>query len=381
MLILDIIYFLSIIILLFLNLQFLISIFFRKAKHIKTNRNILIDSPFVTILIPCCDENKSVLERSLRSCHNIDYTNYKVVLIENSTSTKIKKSNIELANSYKIEVLSTENMGSKASALNYAINRMQSDYFVIMDADQEALPSILYVLVSEILNSDKEIVCIQSAQSYKSREKANFWSATSIFTNKIFFEIICNLYAKIKTSPCLGTNFIIRGSVIQAIGGFPDYSLTEDIALTFLLYRNNFRIKFLNIDLGIGIPVSSFYSYMIQQFRWAKGTFQVFKKEIVNLIYFPSLLFLILSFFLYYMLGCSIVFFSFYNNIAFVNINHFIVLTSIIVLLYIAFSSKDGYKVIFLIIITFLQTPIHFWGIFSGLINYRGNFKVTPKEV
>ncbi len=373
----------AIVVLIILDLQMLVSILALciSKKHLKSsaccNRNDKI-FPSVTVVIPCCNEKSSVLNRSLISCKRISYPNFDLVLLENSNNEELKKNNMEEAIKYGIRVFNIKNKGSKAAAINAILPALKTELILIVDADQEVKQDILTTLISHMSDTN-EVVCVQSSQAYENVKGPVLWSVVSIIKNEIFYRYICNLYELVGISPCLGTNFIIGVDFLNSVGGFPDYSLTEDLALTVAIYRQKKKVRYISKILGKGIAPTTISSYIAQQIRWSKGTAQVFKKNYLKERN-PRLLFLLFSFSLYYLLGGAVlasIIFQPQKDYFFVQASLF--LSSIVILL-LAVLYRKRWSILELALITIFNAPFHIFGFVSGVFfRKRGAFIVTKK--
>ena len=53
---------------------------------------------------------------------------------------------------------------------------------------------------------------------------------------------------------CTGSNLLVRSAVVQAIGGFPGKTITEDYMLGLELAKNGWRSRYLQKYLALGAP-------------------------------------------------------------------------------------------------------------------------------
>ena len=94
-------------------------------------------NPRVAVFIPAYNEEK-VIVRTIRSVLNSDYPNIRVIVIDDGS----KDRTFEVAREAyatdiadgRVQVLTKPN-GGKAAALNYALERIDEDYYVGIDAD------------------------------------------------------------------------------------------------------------------------------------------------------------------------------------------------------------------------------------------------------
>ena len=70
---------------------------------------------------------------------------------------------------------------------------------------------------------------------------------------------------------CCGTNMVFRRDVLEAVGGFPEASVTEDFELSVRLHERGWRTVYVPEVLASGLGPEDMASYIGQQHRWARG--------------------------------------------------------------------------------------------------------------
>src|SRR6202035_4960436 len=94
-------------------------------------------NPRVAVLIPSYNEEK-VIVRTIRSVLNSDYENLRVIVIDDvsndRTAEVAREAYAAEIRGGRVTVLEKPN-GGKAAALNYALDRVDEDIYVGIDAD------------------------------------------------------------------------------------------------------------------------------------------------------------------------------------------------------------------------------------------------------
>lgn len=75
---------------------------------------------------------------------------------------------------------------------------------------------------------------------------------------------------------CTGTNFVIRAEAMVGAGYFPEYTVTEDYALSLELGRHGYNTRYLNEYLAEGEAPEEIPNIFKQRHRWCTGHIQVF---------------------------------------------------------------------------------------------------------
>ena len=73
---------------------------------------------------------------------------------------------------------------------------------------------------------------------------------------------------------CHGSCFIARRSAIDAIGGIPTETITEDWATSIKLQAAGYKLYYLNEALSAGMSADTCGEFIQQRARWAQGTLQ-----------------------------------------------------------------------------------------------------------
>ena len=94
-------------------------------------------NPRVAVLVPAYNEEK-VIVRTIRSVLNSDYANLHVIVIDDGSSDRTfevaREAYAHEIAAGRVQVLTKPN-GGKAAALNYALDRLEEDFYVGIDAD------------------------------------------------------------------------------------------------------------------------------------------------------------------------------------------------------------------------------------------------------
>jgi cellulose synthase (UDP-forming) len=78
---------------------------------------------------------------------------------------------------------------------------------------------------------------------------------------------------------CCGTSSVIRVRALEACGGFPTESVTEDFLLTLVLDRHGWQTIYLNQRLSAGLAPEGITEYLTQRGRWCLGLMQILRSQ------------------------------------------------------------------------------------------------------
>ncbi len=229
--------------------------------------------PTVGIIMPVYNEDPSIVEKNLLRLKELKYNKdkLKIYLSDNSTDERIYST---LASFCKkngiIYVHRTERKGFKAGTLNNALKHCNDELIAIFDYDE-------YITDLNFLNdlvpyfSDEKLAYIQTEKTYFN-SKTLFGQSVSLF-DKFFFNFIQPSRALNNTAIFAGSCGLIRKSVIDRNGGFPEYVI-EDTFFSFLSDVEGYKSIYIPKVYARGKPVRSFTELARQQWRYNYGDTQ-----------------------------------------------------------------------------------------------------------
>ena len=364
--------------------------------------NQLPRQPSVTIMIPVCNEPVSILAETFKAVTNISWPDTQIIIIENSTCQRLKSETIKLVDEFNLPIHNVVNRGSKAAALNDSLSLVQSEFILLLDADIVPVPEILSVLVSEIL-SDEDLSFVQAPQAERNVNES-FVTIGMVAQQIHFYEHFCEGFGNGLRSLCVGTNCLFRSRIVRAVGGWPENTVTEDVAMSYRLHKANYKSTYVNYRVGYGLAPVTMKSYFNQRARYAEGGFALLCKVLSNLytdwkngIHINSWQFDYLFAFSYYFI--SIVYFAYWVSIpAFWATNHYhprsdepliqIVAGALafvcIQLILIIDMPRRGYRIRDLLSgqgMTILSVPAYLVGILNGFRRRQIKFVITKKKI
>ncbi len=254
----------------------------------KTDGHIPMDPeayPMVSILVPAHNE-ALVLERTVKALLNFDYPEdkYEVIVINDNSTDNTVEIMSQLASVYpskKLICISTDNVvggTGKSNALNIGFSIAKGSVIAIYDADNTPEKGALRLLVENLMADDK-----LGAVIGKFRTRNRNASILSRFVNIETLSHQCMnqagrfFFFKLCTIP--GTNYVIRRSIIEQVGGWDVKALSEDTEISFRIYRMGYYIKLLPQAVTWEQEPHLLPIWFRQRVRWAKGNVYVMIKN------------------------------------------------------------------------------------------------------
>ena len=230
-------------------------------------------NPRVAVLIPAYNE-EPVIVRTIRSVLNSDYKNLHVIVIDDGSQDRTAEVAREAyANEIahgRLQVLTQPN-GGKASALNYALDRITEEVYVGIDADTVIAADAISKLIPHF--EDPRIGAM--AGNAKVGNRVNLWTrwqALEYITSQNFERRALDLFHVVTVVP--GAIGAWRTAPVKAAGGYPLNTVAEDADLTMNLLEQGFRVDYEDRALAFTEAPINAKGLMRQRFRWSFGILQ-----------------------------------------------------------------------------------------------------------
>ena len=157
----------------------------------------------VSIIIPCFNEEKTVIEILKKIKSNIEFE-YEIIVIDDFSSDKTYEILLQNSNLYNILIKNDKNYG-KGYAVRKGINVANGDIILIQDADLEYDPADYKKLLIPIINQEADVVYGTRFSGGSSRKIHFFWHTLA---NKVL-TLICNIRTNLNlTDMNVGTNYL-----------------------------------------------------------------------------------------------------------------------------------------------------------------------------
>lgn len=242
--------------------------------------------PSVDIFICTINEAVDMLSTTISACKNIDYPNKKVYVLDDGRRPEVKELTEMLGCNY---ITRQENKGYKAGNINNALSLTNSDIVVIFDADHMPASTFLRETVYNFV--DENVALVQTPQHFCNLDafQKNLQLGKLLANEQdMFYRVIEPGLSEFGSVFCGGTNILLRRKHLEAVGNFPETTITEDSLLGLIFHAYKYKVIYYNRPIAIGLAASSFEEYIKQRCRWAKGNLQILTNR-QNWKYYRSL--------------------------------------------------------------------------------------------
>lgn len=232
-------------------------------------------APPVTVLMPAHNE-EAVIGRSLAAVCNIDYPDYEIVVVNDGSSDYTVQRVLPFVQSGRVRLIDKRVNEGKALALNDALPMVRGDIVLIMDADAEPEPDILWRMVPHFRSARVAAVTgnprVRNVDSFLARLQAiEFTSIVSLLRRSQ------RIWGRIVTVS--GVVAAFRKSALFSVDSFSPDMPTEDIELTWKLQRRFFDIRYEPRAIVWMTVPTHFKALFRQRLRWARGLMEVLHRH------------------------------------------------------------------------------------------------------
>lgn len=256
--------------------------YLKHDKNVKKFSENEGEIPTVSILIPAHNE-QLVIENTLQAMINLNYPKDKleVIPINDNSSDETGFIVDEYAKLYPfIKPLHTKpptGGKGKSGALNQGLKFSTGEVIVVYDADNTPEPEAIYNLVIG-LNNDKKAAAVVGKFRVLNANENLLTRFINIETLTFQWLAQAGRWHWFKMTTIPGTNFAIRRSVIEELGGWDEKAISEDTELSFRVYNAGYHIRFFPAAITWEQEPETLKVWWKQRMRWAQGNeYVIFK--------------------------------------------------------------------------------------------------------
>ncbi|WP_122639149.1 glycosyltransferase family 2 protein [Romboutsia sp. Marseille-P6047] len=233
--------------------------------------------PTVDIVIPTYNEPTYIIKTTIAAALDIKYDKDKknIYVCDDGKRYEVKKLCEELNVHYSVR---KDNTYSKSGNINNMLLHSNGDLIAVFDADM--IPKSNFLEKTVTYFNDENVGFVQTPQSFYNADIFQKAFKRKIPAEQDFFmRDVQENRSYINSEIHVGTNAVFRRTALDAIGGYPTFSITEDIALGFLIQSKGYKSVFLNEPLALGLNPTNLKDFLVQRDRWCRGNLQLLKSK------------------------------------------------------------------------------------------------------
>jgi cellulose synthase (UDP-forming) len=168
---------------------------------------------------------------------------------------------------------------AKAGNINYALERVNAEFIVTLDADHVPRPELLERMLGYF--ADARVAVVQAPQHFYNRGFQHPRDHDDPLRNEqsIFFDAICRGKDRHNAAFWCGCPSVIRREAIMSVGGVATDTVVEDAHTSMRLHAAGWRIVFHPEVMALGIAPEEIGAFLVQRGRWAKGSLQMLRHD------------------------------------------------------------------------------------------------------
>ena len=185
--------------------------------------------PEVRAVVPAY-QDAAVIDRCVESLLDSDYGPVAVSVVVEPDDPETRRRARALASAHEaVTCLVNGHPGSKAGAINYAVQRSDADYFAVFDADEEVSPGFVPAAMGELLGGADVFQGRRIPRPTGVVESLAYCERIVVQTGYAFGELFGFTH-------CQSSSTVFTREAFETVGGYDD-KLTEDIDFSHKCHR------------------------------------------------------------------------------------------------------------------------------------------------
>jgi len=254
----------------------------RWRRSFKPESMVDAELPMVSIHVPIHNEPPDMVIETLDALARLEYPCFEVLVVDNNTKDPQVWQPVEAHcrdigpkfRFFHVDPLS----GFKAGALNYALRHTDAaaQVIAVIDSDYIVDGKWLKELVPQF--KDPTIGVVQAPQDYRDMNESVFKAMCYAEYRGFFF---IGMVTRNERNAIIqhGTMTLIRRSVLDDIGGWAEWCITEDAELGLRIFEAGYGAFYIARTYGRGLMPDTFADYKKQRHRWAYGAVQILRRH------------------------------------------------------------------------------------------------------
>lgn len=227
--------------------------------------------PFVSIMIPAHNED-TVIRHTVENILRLDYPNYELIVIDDrstdNTATVIRRLEAEHDNVIAF-IRQKDAFPGKSAVLNDAFKIAKGEAVLVFDADATVEPDFLNLLIPKLEPAD--VGAVQARKIIRNKD-VNFLTRcqNNEYTLDTYLQV--GRDAVKGAVELRGNGELIKRQAIEDIGGWNNYTITDDLDMSTRLHIKGWDVRFCQEACVYEEGIVSIRPLFRQRRRWLEGT-------------------------------------------------------------------------------------------------------------
>ncbi len=232
--------------------------------------------PVYSVLVPLYDEAE-IVDELVAALAALDYPRDKldilIILEADDVATRVSFERVRLPTHMRILVVPSGQPRTKPRALNFALLHAQGDFVAVYDAEDKPEPDQLRRAYAVLRDRPETIGCVQARLNIYNAKASWLTRQFTIEYSALFDGMLPTLERFDLPIPLGGSSNHFPRHLIEALGGWDPYNVTEDADLGVRLARRGWRVAVIASTTWEEAP-EHFGDWLKQRTRWLKGWMQ-----------------------------------------------------------------------------------------------------------
>lgn len=230
----------------------------------------------VDVFVTACREDYTLIEQSLLACCEMR-GEHLTWLLDDGNDPKLA----ELAKKLDVGYLTRrDRKNAKAGNVNAALEHTSGDVIALFDIDHIPKPDYLDKTVGYF--ADPTVGFVQVMPTFANGSGHGWVAKAATETSFDFYNPTSLGMDGFDSVTKMGSNSLIRRTALESIGGYQP-GLAEDLATSIALHGAGWRSRYVAEPLAPGLAPPDLVSWFTQQFKWARGVFEVLLTDFFRL--------------------------------------------------------------------------------------------------
>jgi len=227
--------------------------------------------PFISILIPAHNE-ECVITNTVENILQLDYPNYEVIVIDDRSTDNTASVILNIAQQYEnvhAMVRSADAFPGKSAVLNDAFEISKGDAILVFDADATVEPDFLNKLVPNLEPAD--VGAVQARKIIRNKD-VNYLTRCQNNEYTMDAQLQVGRDSVKGAVELRGNGELIKREAIVDIGGWNNYTITDDLDMSTRLHIKGWDVRFCVDACVYEEGIVYLLPLFRQRRRWLEGT-------------------------------------------------------------------------------------------------------------
>lgn len=239
------------------------------------------EGPPVTAIVPVYRDAEA-LSNSVESLAAAAYEDLRVVVVGEHDDAASRREAVRLTDRYDcVEWLENGYAGSKAGAINYAVEHSETDYFAVFDADETVDADFVSAAMQRLVDAEYEV--FQGRRVPQPTGPIE----TIAYCERVLFHAGYKLVEPVGFRNCRSSSTVFSRVAFEAVGGYDDV-LTEDLDFSHQIYRAGVPVARARYRTNAMEAPHTLWDMWGQRKRWRIGQIEVLHRTLRELLRSPD---------------------------------------------------------------------------------------------